>query len=113
MKRLFYFLLAMPVLFACSESMGVDNQAFQATTRAVISGGAYSFDSITDPAVWRTFQSLEEQQAACQIPEEMLKSMTTEDLVTTCMNYPLYGILLLRLDITRLPKRCSQFPTYC
>ena len=52
----------------------------------------FSFDSITRPEVWSTYQSLEEMQRACQVPDSILVTLTTEDLVKLCMDYPLYGI---------------------
>lgn len=54
----------------------------------------YSFDKITNPAVWAKFNSLKEMQDACQIPENWLKKMSTKNLVETCMNYPLYGLYM-------------------
>lgn len=52
----------------------------------------FSFDSIEAPSVWAQYQSLEEMFAACQIPEEKLKSMSTDELVEVCMSHPLYAI---------------------
>ena len=40
-------------------------------------------------AEWAAFQSHDEMLAACQIPADVLKSVTTEDLVEICMDYPL------------------------
>lgn len=54
----------------------------------------YSFDKITNPAVWAKFNSLKEMQDACQMPENWLKNISTENLVKTCMNYPLYGMYM-------------------
>lgn len=54
----------------------------------------FSFEKVTDPIVWRQFQSLKEMQDACQMPEIWLKKISTENLVRTCINYPLYGIYL-------------------
>lgn len=39
---------------------------------------------------WKNFETGEEMLDACQIPEEILKNMTTQALAETCMNYPLY-----------------------
>lgn len=90
MKRLLPLLLL--ILCACndvivSDKFQVDNAV---TTRSLEADAPFSFDSVTDPAVWKTFQSLEEMQAACQVPEEALKEMSTEQLVRVCMDYPLY-----------------------
>lgn len=53
---------------------------------------AYSFENIESPDVWKTFNTLKDQQNACQIPETILQRMTTQALVETCMKYPLRGI---------------------
>jgi hypothetical protein len=39
---------------------------------------------------WKAFQTHEEMLNAVQIPDNILKSMNTEDLVQTCLNYPLF-----------------------
>ena len=39
---------------------------------------------------WKQFKSYAEKVAACQIPEELLSSLSTEDLTELCLRYPLY-----------------------
>ena len=51
----------------------------------------FSFDSVTKPEIWKTFQTLEEMQSACQIPDDVLSNLSTEELVQICMDYPLFG----------------------
>ena len=43
---------------------------------------------------WKQFQSDAEMVSACQIPEEVLISLSTEDLAELCLRYPLYMDLL-------------------
>jgi len=38
---------------------------------------------------WNEFTSNEEQVAACQIPDRVLTSLSTEELTAICLNYPL------------------------
>lgn len=52
----------------------------------------FTFEKVTDPAIWRTFNNLEEMMEACQLPKEMLSVISTENLIQTIMNHPLYGI---------------------
>ena len=40
---------------------------------------------------WRAFQTHDEMLKACQIPEDILNSMSTSGLVETVLEYPLYG----------------------
>ena len=43
---------------------------------------------------WKQFQSHKEMINACQIPEDLLKRLSTDALVETVINYPLYGDFL-------------------
>jgi hypothetical protein len=52
----------------------------------------YTFSKVSNPDVWKTFKNLEEMFAACQLPEDYLKQVSTENLIATCMNYPLFFI---------------------
>lgn len=47
------------------------------------------------PEKWREFQTYQEMLNACQIPEEKLKTMSTEGLIETCLSYPLMGNIML------------------
>lgn len=52
----------------------------------------YTFEKVTNPSVWKTYNSLEEMLGACQLPIEMMNVMSTENLIQTFMNHPLYFI---------------------
>jgi hypothetical protein len=52
----------------------------------------FTFEKVTKPEVWRTFNSLEDMLEACQLPNELLPVISTENLIQTIMNHPLYGI---------------------
>jgi hypothetical protein len=95
MKRIAIVLFALFLLSACSTH--TDTLSTRSLTENKVkewkdAGDAYAFDSITNSAVWSTLQTLEEMQAACQLPRDVLNSMSTEGLIQTCMNYPLYAI---------------------
>ena len=40
---------------------------------------------------WATFETGEQMFNACQIPSDILSTISTEDLVTVCLNYPLFN----------------------
>jgi len=40
---------------------------------------------------WKALTSHDEMQKVCQIPDAILRNMSTEKLIETCLNYPLYG----------------------
>lgn len=85
-KKLIYLFLLV-LLCSCAERV-YDEDSHSSDSQGNLT---FSFDSVTNPAVWSTFNSLEEMQAACQIPESTLKKMTTDQLLSACMHYPLYG----------------------
>lgn len=78
---------------SCNEGLELNRkvEAIAPQTRA-FEVHTFSFDSITRPEVWSTYQTLEEMQRACQVPDSVLATLPTEDLVKVCMDYPLYGI---------------------
>lgn len=90
MKQIPFLLIALAMLLcSCSDEVLSDGAR---NYSAGVSSVTFSFDSIESPNVWAQYQSLEEMFAACQIPEELLKSMPTGELVEVCMSHPLYAI---------------------
>lgn len=75
---------------SCSDE--IVNEGGPRSLAPVASSITFSFDSIEAPNVWGQYQSLEEMLAACQVPAEKLRSMSTEDLIEVCMSHPLYGV---------------------
>ena len=55
----------------------------------------YQFPITPDMDEWRELDTFEKMLDATQIPEEILKEMTDEDLVETVLNYPLLSNLIL------------------
>jgi hypothetical protein len=47
---------------------------------------------------WSKLTSLDEKIAACQVPEDILKRLTTKALVDTIMTYPLMGNDVFYID---------------
>ena len=89
MKRFIYFLTLLALMCSCSDE--VLNESKQ---QAILGtpNETFSFDSITAPNVWSQYQSLEEMLDACQIPEDKLKLMSTDELIEVCMSHPLHFI---------------------
>lgn len=50
---------------------------------------AYNYPVKPGMAEWKVFTSLSEKIEACQIPEDILKNMSTKGLVETVLKYPL------------------------
>jgi hypothetical protein len=52
---------------------------------------AYDFPVKPETAAWKAFTTHDEMLKACQIPESILRTMSTAGLVETVLNYPLLG----------------------
>lgn len=59
-----------------------------------IPSNTYEFPARPGTTLWESLTSSMERINACQIPEEVLLSMSTEALVETCSNYPLLRELI-------------------
>jgi hypothetical protein len=51
----------------------------------------YEFPTRPGLADWSNFKTENERFSALQIPDNLLKSMSTESLIITCINYPAFG----------------------
>lgn len=93
MKKFLLIILASSLLLSCAENEALTPESapdvLKKESNIVGKASRFTFDSVINPDVWKTYQSLEEMQAACQIPEKLLKEMTTEEIVRACMTYPL------------------------
>jgi len=56
---------------------------------------AYHYPVTPGSAEWKAFTSHDQMLQASQVPASTLKKMSTEGLVVTVMNYPLYGEMLV------------------
>ena len=52
--------------------------------------GEYQFPLRPGMAQWKTLKTHDEMLAVLQIPDNILKSISTEDLIKTSLNYPLF-----------------------
>lgn len=48
---------------------------------------------------WKKLKSGDEMASVCNIPETILKNLTTQALVNTCLNYPLFSEILSANDL--------------
>ena len=59
---------------------------------------------------WKKFQTRDEMVAACQIPEDILPNLSTEDLTEICLQYPLlYDVFGFQDKNTVLDKLVKEF----
>lgn len=59
-------------------------------------GDAYEFPITPQktPEEWRELRSIKRKLEVCQIPEEILETMSTEGLIETCLAYPLFSNMM-------------------
>lgn len=92
MKKFIFGIAILLTLVACNEELQIDpKQSTTGNKTRAFTAQTFSFDSVTKPEIWKTFQTLEEMQSACQIPDDVLSNLSTEKLVQICMDYPLFG----------------------
>jgi hypothetical protein len=78
MKRLLALLGLLGVLAGCVKAAPTPTDA-------------YNFPIKGGTSAWAAFQTHGEMVAACQVPEPILREMSTAGLIETCLNYPLIG----------------------
>jgi len=89
MKNLFLFFCACLIIYSCELK---NETTPSGDIKEPLIDQVYSFKKLSNPEIWKTFNNLEEMQKAAQIPEHLLKVMSTENLAKTCLNYPLFFI---------------------
>ena len=59
-------------------------------------GDAYEFPITPEktPEEWGKLRSLKKKLEVCQVPEEILETMSTEGLIETCLAYPLFSNMM-------------------
>jgi|AGTN01.3.fsa_nt_gi hypothetical protein len=99
MKTKTILLFTMISIFLLIAAMGCEEEArLKAPAEEQSNGqmetrqaGNLAWDYPVKPGTggWRIFQSNQEKVEACQIPEEILSSLSTEDLAELYLQYPL------------------------
>jgi len=63
--------------------------------------GVWTYPIIPGTDEWKQFKTHEEMLDATQIPEEVLKSLSTEDLIDLNLRFPLIVSLIANIDLNR------------
>ncbi|MDD5527899.1 MAG: hypothetical protein PHO56_02875 [Patescibacteria group bacterium] len=92
LKLLSLFFVAVLVLVFVSMAIGGERNVKFANDRA------YDFPIKPGTDAWKKFVGHDEMLAATQIPADVLKNMSTRALVETCLNYPMYGDMMVYDD---------------
>ena len=78
MRNLKYLCLVSILFIYCNEAMSQDNKK------------KWDYPVKPGSTQWAEFTTSQQMLDACQIPQEILSTLSTQDLVEICMNYPLY-----------------------
>ncbi|MDR0964698.1 MAG: hypothetical protein LBM60_08785 [Clostridium sp.] len=70
----------------------------------------YPITPTNNPEQWRQYQSRDEMLSALQIPDETLQSMSTDGLIETCLNYPMFSdMFFFNSTLAGFNNVCSHF----
>lgn len=86
MKRFFLFFSLVCIAIGCT----VDEQPVTPVQEDEIHplDKAYVYEAFESKETWKSFNSLEERMAACQVPEAIAQQLSTEALIEVCLDHP-------------------------
>ncbi|MCX8130744.1 MAG: hypothetical protein N3I35_11670 [Clostridia bacterium] len=97
-KKLLFYLLALMLMMSCIN--------------VYANNSSKSFEYSVKPgmSVWKNFKTHAEMVEACQIPKDVLKKMSTEELAKAVMDYPLFvDIFLFNTRQQGYDALCKRF----
>ena len=112
MKKYLHLLIVCSLLVSCHQEQEIEQEcctcesleffdvyAFQDLADLPTKPGIWDYPIKPDMEEWKQFQSREEKVSGCQIPEELLSSLSTEDLTNICLRYPLLSDVFVFNDL--------------
>lgn len=113
MKKITIILVVcLALVVACGATVGVLAMSNRLWFQKDEPTDAYVFPVTPkgSPEAWSEFQTHDEMTAACQIPEDLLASMSTYGLVETCISYPLFAdMFLYNTSLEGFDSVCRNF----
>lgn len=98
-RRFLCFIAGGVFLYACSDKTLETDLMEDASTRAIEEQPVNKYYSVLpETAEWKALESGDEMFQVSQLPENMLKELSTEELVDACMQFPLAYDYLLAND---------------
>lgn len=88
MKKI--FIIAVAILATGIFTLFSSEKGIEKEFREEKYSDAYRFPVTPGMKEWRKFKTNEEMIAATQIPKDLLITMSTEGLIETCLNFPLF-----------------------
>lgn len=112
MKKRFFAIL-------CMFSLLVSAIPFSAAADSEVTVQPYeavSYPVTADSPEWKTFQTHQEMVNATRIPKERYANATTQDLLVSALDYPLFGDIFafnsLEEGIARVKEDCTAFELF-
>jgi hypothetical protein len=103
MKRIKMFLIGFFCLVVCGANA-------QLPWELPVKKGMWDYPVKPGMEEWKQFQSYDEMVRACQIPEDLLSTLSTEDLTDLCLRYPpLWNFYAFENTNAGLDKLFSDF----
>lgn len=114
MKHLHFIIILLGglVMAGCQDQLAVrdavqqDELGTKAGVFTVQTNNRYVFPAEKNFEAWGNIIGLENRFAACEVPENLLRAMTTDALVRTALNYPLNFIYSFCATRSRYPMEC-------
>ncbi|MBC7914346.1 MAG: hypothetical protein H7Y07_09510 [Pyrinomonadaceae bacterium] len=82
-------------------------------TNATLFAQEYNFPVKPGTVAWKQLKFHEEKVRVCQIPDGVLKAMSTKDLLQSCLNYPLlfdmYAYDNLQIGFSQMSEKFNGF----
>ena len=83
------FVLTLSISCTLKDQDGRESKVSQDAPVTTRSGLSWDYPVKGGTAEWKMLQSYEEMVKVCQIPEGILRSLSTDDLTEICLQYPL------------------------
>ena len=85
------FLIVTGVIFYACTDKEVEAESIEVATTRTVQEPLYSkyYSVLPGSEEWRTLQTGQEMWEVCQLPEELLNELSTEELIEACMEFPM------------------------
>lgn len=88
LKKIFTIIISFVIIVTSSATISAMEVNKKSELDSYVINKPYEFPITPDDPEWTDFDKKEDMLKVCQIPEDILKNMTTEALLQTVLNYP-------------------------
>lgn len=91
MRKFVSLLLSGAIAVSLLSVVPFGAHAVDSNTPSKAGQSSYVYPVVPGSKEWADFTNADQKRAVCQIPDRVLKNMSTEQLTDAVLNYPLYG----------------------